>query len=185
MSFADLVPEDDPQPLVRPAVRVPISKAEPLGEYVQLKPQPRNGVHPAWVAVLAFFTMMFFLLWLSTWNIMPGPEPHPDPNVDPVDGSYVAIFYDDKQKGEYTADQITAMDSVDTAQFLDDNVSGWHKIDVEPMEDLSKLGAIYVEMAKEHRPKLPWAVVRSGKKLGSELITDSDELKKLIKRTIK
>lgn len=141
----------------------------------------RSGVHPMWIGVFAFTTVMFFVLWASTWITMPTPGPGPKP----VDGAYVAIFYDDAEKQDYTQDQITAMDSAAMAQFLDATVTGWHKIDAQPMESLDKLDPIYTEMAKEHRAKLPWVVVRAGKRLGSEPVTTPDDLMNLVKRTVK
>jgi hypothetical protein len=125
----------------------------------------------------------FFVLWLSTFRFAPGPGP--DPNVDPVDGAYVAIFYDDKEKGTYTPSQVAAMDSAAVAQFLDDSVTGWKKIDVDQIDELKNLNPVYAEMADMHRAKLPWVVVRAGRKLGSEPVSTPDELLDLVKRTVK
>lgn len=145
--------------------------------------QPRAGVHPAWAALLAFLAVTFFMLWASTWSFIPGPGPNP--NVDPVDGAYVAIFYDDKEMGDYTQDQVAAISSAAIAQFLDENVTGWHKLDVTDLGELENLNPIYAEMADQHRSKLPWVVVRSEGNLGSEPITDPDALIEVVKRTVK
>lgn len=165
-----------PQPVAQPAPG-PIQPT-----VLQYQPKVgRAGVHPAWAALLAFLAVTFACLWLSAiW-----PSVGPNPDVDPVDGAYVAIFYDDEEKGDYTADQITAMDSAVVAEFLDETVSGWKKIDVDQLDELKNLKPVYAEMADVHRAKLPWVVVRSGRKLGSEPVTTPDDLIELVNRTAK
>lgn len=174
------------RPPAKPAQSQPVQATEQPQVVIAQASQPvRQGVHPAWAAMLAFSTVTFALLWLSTFITIPNPGPSPDPNVDPVDGAYVAMFYDDEEKGTYSQDQVVAMDSAAMAEYLDGKVTGWKKIDVDQLDELKHLNPIYSELADQHRSKLPWIVVRSGRSLGSEPIENPDQVIKVIERTLK
>lgn len=183
-SAPDPVPAPAP-PQYQPQQPYPAVATDPAPHvYAQKEATPRGSTFQAWLAAgFAFIAVMFFMLWISTWVII--PIPGPGPHVDPIDGAFAAIFYDDKDKNEYSQDAINAMDSVDTAKFLDEATTGWKKIDVDDLDDLKNLHPIYAEMAGMDRPRMPWMVVRSGRRTGSEQITTEEELKSLVNRTIK
>lgn len=184
----------EPGPGVAAPMQAPAPVAEPAAPPQALpivgsasQQLQTGGIHPFWVGLMAFIAATFLGLWVSTLSLFPGPGPgpRPGPDIGPVDGAYVAIFYDDAAKHTYTKDQIAAIDSAAVAEFLDTKVTGWKKIDAVPMQDLSGLAPVYTAMADEHRAKLPWAVVYAGKRKGSEPVVSADELMKLVERTIK
>lgn len=186
--FDKFASEPGPQPAAPDPVAAPApAPAAPGGQPLQYQPPFQTSepgrVHPFWVGLLACMAATFLGLWISTLSLFPGLGPGPD--IGPVDGSYVAIFYDDAAKHTYTKDQIAAIDSAAVAEYLDTKVTGWKKIDAVPMQDLSGLAPVYAAMADEHRAKLPWAVVYAGKRKGSEPVVSADELMKLVERTTK
>lgn len=106
-----------------------------------------------------------------------------DPDVDPVDGKYVAIFYDDQELQSYSASQREFLNSVNTANWLEEHKADWQKIDEQ--DDVSKLPKPFQVMAEKHRSKLPWIVIASGKKFASEPIESNDQAMKLLERVVK
>ena len=107
-----------------------------------------------------------------------------DPDVDPVDGAYVAMFYNDTDLGKYTESQREFLNSVNTANYLEERKVNWKKIDTDPM-DISRLEKPFQVMSEKHRSKEPWIVIASGKKFASEPIESNDQAMKLLQKWIK
>lgn len=107
-----------------------------------------------------------------------------DPDVDPVDGAYVAIFYNDTDLDRYTPSQREFLNSVNTANYLEERGVNWKKIDTQPL-DISKLETPFQVMAEKHRSKEPWIVFASGRKFASEPIDSNDQAMKLLQKWIK
>jgi hypothetical protein len=107
-----------------------------------------------------------------------------DPDTEPVDGAYVAIFYNDTDLGSYSASQREFLNSVNTANYLEERKVNWKKIDTEPLE-ISNLEKPFQVMAEKHRSKEPWIVIASGKKFASEPIDSNDQAMKLLQKWIK
>lgn len=135
---------------------------------------------PGWlVAALAFMTVFFAVLamkayWPSDDRVGPGPGP------DPVDGAYVAIFWDDEQLQSYSASQREFVQSAVVAAYLDDKATEWYRIDVD--ENTDGLPAIFREFADMHRSRAdaPWLVAQSGRKLKSEPIVSVEAAMKTL-----
>ena len=147
-------------------------------------PKPAKQGIPGWVAgVLAFLAVTFFLLWVSTFNFVPGPGP--DPDVDPVDGAYVLMVYNDADMSRYSQDQVTALQSAAIAGLLDDSVSGWKKVDKDQLAELANLNPAYARLAEIHRPRDPAIVGISGGRVLNEEIKDADQVIAFVKRLVK
>lgn len=112
-----------------------------------------------------------------------GSDDTVDPDVDPVDGAYVAIFYNDTDLGKYTESQREFLNSVNTANYLEGKAN-WKKIDTQPLE-ISQLEKPFQVMSEKHRSKEPWIVIASGKKFASEPIESNDQAMKLLQKWIK
>ena len=113
-----------------------------------------------------------------------GADEAVEPDVDPVDGAYVAIFYNDTDLGNYTKSQRDFINSVDTANWLEEHKVNWKKIDTEPL-DVSKLEKPFQVMAEKHRSKEPWIVIAAGKKFASEPIETDEQAMKLLQKWVK
>lgn len=105
------------------------------------------------------------------------------PDVEPVKGSYVAIFYQDSDIQTYSASQLEFLNSVNTANWLEEHKVDWQKIDEE--DDVSRLPEPFRIMAEKHRSKLPWIVIASGKKFASEPIESNEQAMKLLEKWVK
>lgn len=180
---------DDIQINAQPAPR-PVSPtvSQPVSIPVQPLPaQPvaqRGGVSPWLAGVLAFLAVLFFVLWLGAAGFVPIPSPGPGPN--PIDGDYVAIFYDDEEMQGYSRDQQAAISSAAVAQFLTEKVTGWKKIDVDQLDELSNLDPVYKDLADMHRAKLPWVSVKNrAGRTGSEPVESPDQIIELVNRIVK
>lgn len=145
----------------------------------------KAGVSP-WTTGFAFLAVLFFGLWLREVVRDRGIVPNPDDDVvviDPVDGVYVAIFYDNKQSSALTDSQREFLNSANTAQYLDERTTNWKRIDVD--DDLAKLDPLFAAMASRHRTRLPWIVIASGKKYASEPIESAEQASALLKKWLK
>ena len=106
-----------------------------------------------------------------------------EPNVDPVSGAYVAIFYQDADLQNYTPSQREFLNSVNTANWLEEHKVNWKKIDVDDKVD--RLPEPFPIMAEKHRSKEPWIVIAAGKKFASEPIESNDQAMKLLQKWVK
>lgn len=106
-----------------------------------------------------------------------------DPNVDPVSGAYVAIFYQDTDLQQYSASQREFLNSVNTANWLEEHKANWKKIDVD--DSVDRLEPPFLIMAEKHRSKEPWIVIAAGKKFASEPIESNEQAMKLLQKWVK
>lgn len=107
----------------------------------------------------------------------------PDPDVDPVNGACVAIFYQDTDLQNYSASQQEFLNSVNTANWLEERKVNWKKIDVD--DSVDRLEQPFPIMAEKHRSKEPWIVIASGKKFASEPIESNEQAMKLLQKWVK
>lgn len=155
-----------------------VVKVPAVDHVAETKPTSRGWSIVAFIlaACLMFGLGMAVAHWRSGGDDVP-------PDVDPVSGTYVAIFYDDAEIQDYTPSQLEFLNSVNTANWLEERKADWQKIDEQ--DDVSRLPKPFQVMAEKHRSKLPWIVIASGKKFASEPIESNDQAMKLLERVVK
>lgn len=144
--------------------------------------EPKKEGSP-WAGIFAATTILFALLWIRTLIPVTDGETDEDPDVEPVSGAYVAMFYEKGKLDDYSKEAREALMSVEITNVLEQAEANWLKIDVE--QDLSKLDDVFRRMADMHRSKMPWAVAMKGRKVSSEPITSTEQLKALLERRLK
>lgn len=171
-----------PVALEEPVRHAPVNSPVLMKSTAELPGPRREGVSGWLFGFVLFLALTFFVLWLSA--IFPHVIPVPHPDVDPVDGAYVAIFYKADELGEYTESQRDAINSAAIASYMDEHATDWKKIPVGQTDELHNLPSVYAEMAQTHRAKLPWVVIRSGRKFSSEPVQDENQLLGLLKKNL-
>lgn len=156
-----------------------VIKVPAVDHVAETKPRSRGwSIAGMSLLVCGMFALGVAFQW---WRSGGGDDVPPD--VDPVSGTYVAIFYDDAEIQDYTPSQLEFLNSVNTANWLEERKADWQKIDEQ--DDVSKLPKPFQVMAEKHRSKLPWIVIASGKKFASEPIESNDQAMKLLERVVK
>lgn len=192
----DLFEPDQPQP---PTGRTAAKSEESVGEIVINQKSPAvielmatggskstkkamGCLLPSVLVVIALAVGFGLGAVVGSWRSSGGDAVEPD--VDPVSGAYVAIFYNDTDLGNYTKSQRDFINSVNTANWLEERNVNWKKIDTEPL-DVSKLEKPFQVMAEKHRSKEPWIVIAAGKKFASEPIETDEQAMKLLQKWVK
>lgn len=186
---------EEPQSQAKPAQVEPAKPVVMLGDdrafrddlhspvYVQRSSKTGFGCFIPTTLILIALAVGFGLGALAgAWRSAGGDAVEPD--VDPVNGAYVAIFYNDTDLGEYSKSQRDFINSVNTSNWLEEHKVNWKKIDTDPM-DVSKLEKPFQVMAEKHRSKEPWIVIAAGKKFASEPIESDVQAMKLLEKWIK
>ena len=191
----DLFEPDMPQPPTnrtqttepeKPVVMLGDDRFAGSADHVAWTPsQTKNGMDcllPTVLVVIALAVGFGLGALVGAWRSAGGDVVEPD--TDPVDGAYVAIFYNDTDLGSYSASQREFLNSVNTANYLEERKVNWKKIDTDPL-DVSNLEKPFQVMAEKHRSKEPWIVIASGKKFASEPIDSNDQAMKLLQKWVK
>ncbi len=121
-------------------------------------------------------------LLFASWRGDDGDTVEPD--TDPVNGAYVAIFTTTQIWAATRLHSVEFLNSVNTANWLEEHQANWKKIDTEPLE-ISNLEKPFQVMAEKHRSKEPWIVIATGKKFASEPIDSNEQAMKLLQKWIK
>jgi hypothetical protein len=181
----DELKEDQPAAAVpqKPVVTQTVNHPNGDAAFAPLVSSSRYGcLWPAGIATIALAVGFALGLQFASWRGADGDTV--DPDVDPVDGAYVAIFYNDTDLDRYTPSQREFLNSVNTANYLEERKVNWKKIDTQPLE-ISALEKPFQVMSEKHRSKEPWIVIASGKKFASEPIESNDQAMKLLQKWIK
>lgn len=136
----------------------------------------------AFVASVLGFALLGFAIGYSVAHVTNGGDTV-EPDTDPVTGAYVAIFYQDADIQEYSSSQREFLNSVNTANWLEEHHANWKKIDVDDKVD--RLEKPFQVMAEKHRAKEPWIVIAAGKKFASEPIESNEQAMKLLQKWVK
>jgi len=179
----DLFESDEPQATVKPS---PAVQAKPVVVSDISSPVYIQRTASKGIGFIAFFASVFaaMMLGFSLGYYLPqrGGE-SVDPDVDPVSGAYVAIFYQDTDIQKYSSSQREFLNSVNTANWLEEHKVNWKKIDVD--DSVDRLEPPFPIMAEKHRSKEPWIVIAAGKKFASEPIESNEQAMKLLQKWVK
>ena len=180
----DLFESDEPK---AKADTSPVVQAKPVDvsdfhSPVYIQRTANNGISvvavfaSVFAAAILGFSLGYLLLPRHGGNTV-------EPNVDPVSGAYVAIFYQDTDLQQYSASQREFLNSVNTANWLEEHKANWKKIDVD--DSVDRLEPPFPIMAEKHRSKEPWIVIAAGKKFASEPIESNEQAIKLLQKWVK
>ena len=177
----DELSEDKPSPAVheKPVVKQSDDLHSPV--YIQRSSTKSGCFIPTALILIALAVGFGLGAFVGAWRSAGGDTVEPD--TDPVSGAYVAIFYQDADIQEYTPSQREFLNSVNTANWLEEHKVNWKKIDVDDKVD--RLPAPFPIMAEKHRSKEPWIVIAAGKKFASEPIESNEQAMKLLQKWVK
>jgi hypothetical protein len=188
----DLFESDEPKAKVEPAPAVPSQLMGVNGRALASDWRDEMQTVPArslsgWSSVFSFLAVMLICfatgIGVGAAMFRGGSGDTVEPNVDPVSGAYVAIFYQDTNLQQYSASQREFLNSVNTANWLEEHKANWKKIDID--DSVDRLEPPFPIMAEKHRSKEPWIVIAAGKKFASEPIESNEQAMKLLQKWVK
>ena len=180
----DLFETDEQKPQVEPA---PVMQAQPVVVTPTVSNQLRSRANMRALGCLGvaggMLLSMLIGLTIGWFAFRSGSDGIVDPVIDPVSGAYVAIFYQDTDLQQYSSSQREFLNSVNTANWLEEHKVNWKKIDVD--DSVDRLEPPFPIMAEKHRSKEPWIVIAAGKKFASEPIESNEQAMKLLQKWVK